>query len=248
MNFYLFAPNLYIEDHPSFGNYNREIIFDLLRSVDVNFSRALGLTPFSSRRCYIVYHNEHPMCSGPSEEYHLIHLHTYDNYWCKWIYQFSHEYCHHLINGKLSGELTGLIWFEETICELSSMYHLLVLYLQWSTSSNPIQSQYAPAFRDYLNDLLSQNLQLLSLTERPGWLSSWIPVLLEPEYHRDYYNAIAAKILPLFVENPSLWMIILHMGDTRKWESLQSLFDYLFETAEASYSDSLHKFYHLLFS
>ncbi len=187
------------------------------------------------------------MCSQFGDD-HLIRLHTHDNFWCQWVYQFSHEYCHHLINGKLEGELSGLKWFEETICELASMYHLFVLNRQWNSSSIQEQCLYAPAFRRYLNNLLSQNTHLLSLTYNPGWLASWNVLLIEPKHHRNHYNAIATKIFPLFVENPSLWKIILYFGDTGKWKSLQHLFDTLYEKAEDDYYDSVHKLYNLLYS
>lgn len=143
MKFLHIAPNMYLSDNTSFGNYNRPVVHELLASIDVNFSSALNTTPFSSCDCFIDYSDKTPMCCQ-LENGHYIVLSTSENYWCQWIYQFSHEYCHHLINGKLSGELSGLMWFEESICHLSSMYHLFLIHVQWSQSPDPTKSHFAP--------------------------------------------------------------------------------------------------------
>lgn len=243
MRFHQFAPNLFISNDPSFCDYNREIVHHLITSVDIDFSICLGILPFKTCDCFIMYHPDHPMCC-PSEKGHLIYLHAYQDYWCRWVYQFAHEYCHHFINGKLSREISGLTWFEETICELSSMFHLYRFYARWSKKQHP----YAPFVLDYLNDLLSKNPLLFSETLRPRFLSLWEQILSEPKYHRDHYNVIATKMFPLFVENPRLWKIILHFGDMRKWNSLPDLFEHLHQTADDSYSQSLSDLEKLLLS
>lgn len=247
MNFRRFAPNLYISDDPRFLEYSQEIVHGLLSSVDNNLSHCLSMRPFSSKDCYITYREDYPMCIQ-TDNIHIIYLCTTNDYWSQWVYQFAHEYCHHLINGEFTGEISGLIWFEEAICELSSMYNLHTIHSQWENSENLKMSQYAPAFRDYLDDLLSQNPQLTQLSTHPGWLQSWDATLSEPTYHRDYYNVIASRMFPLFLENPNLWKIILHFGDMRKWHSLERLFDHLCTEADASYSASLQKLHDLLFS
>ena len=232
------ADNLFFEDNESFGKYSRYIVYDILRSIDINFSECLGLESFSTCKCVIRHQPENPMCCQSGTD-HYIYLSAHDNYWCKWVYQFAHEYCHHLINGKLSGEITGLIWFEESICELSSMFHLYKMYEQWSKDDNQFKSRYAPSVRDYLYDLVKCDRQLLSQTLRGGWLNQWMPILSEPRYHRDYYNVIAARIFSLFCENPYLWKIILHFGDMRQWKSLESLFDHLIRNSHDEYSKTL---------
>ena len=67
------------------------------------------------------------MCSNIGND-RIIYLHTRGDFWCQWIYQFAHEYCHHIINGTMTGELSGLMWFEESVCELASMYNLNSLF------------------------------------------------------------------------------------------------------------------------
>ncbi len=248
MNLLQFAPNLYITDNPKWGERRELYILEMLKSVDINFSKALGTEPFQTSPCFIDYTSGNPLCSKLKQyDAHIIRISAYGNYLQRWLYEFSHEYCHHLINGAFEADVTGLIWFEETICELSSMYQLNQTYIDWKNSTDPEKTIVAHFFQDYLHDLLTQNPLLIDQTHNSGWLSSWLPFLSEPLHHRDHNNAIAVRILPLFVENPFLWKIILHFGDSRKWESPESLFDHLLETADESYSFSLNKLSELLF-
>ena len=41
MPFVQFAANLFIAEDPSFGNYDKETTHDLLKSIDINFSKYL---------------------------------------------------------------------------------------------------------------------------------------------------------------------------------------------------------------
>lgn len=246
---YQIAPNISFIDDDLFGNYDKEIVFSLLKTVDIIFSNSMELKPFSSSNCAILYNHfkANPMCCDSCNG-HYIFLHVKENYWCKWLYQFSHEYCHHLINGKMSGDLKGLKWFEETICELASMYNLKMMSEVWKYSSEPLKRHFVPAFLDYLNDLQTKHPLLYEQTLHPKFLQFWDNRLKEPIYHRDLYNAIAVRIFPLFLQDPHLWKIILHFGDMENWDSLEDLFLHLRRNATPDYSDSLEKLHLLLLS
>ena len=218
-----------------FGEFNFDIVCDLLRHVDIWLSEASGQESFSSRKVAIVHGNDTPMCckGGPI---HLILLTTKGNYWCQWVYQFGHEYCHHLIDGELTGKVDGLIWFEETVCELSSMYCLGKMITFCNHHTNPYLRRFAPSVQGYLDDLLRRGED-----EVPPHLSIErnLHLLSQPVLHRDIYHSIARQALPLFVECPSLWKIILHFGDMHGRQSLTHLFDYLKEEADTTYADAL---------
>ncbi|WMI95612.1 hypothetical protein [Bacteroides fragilis] len=246
-NFVPISTNLYISENSDWGNYNHEVIHDIIKTIDINFSAVLEVPPFSSCLCLIEHWDNTPMCSKIPNG-HLIHLSTKENYWCQWIYQFAHEYCHHLINGTFTGDMKGLMWFEETICELSSMFHLALFHSSWSQSLEECQNRYAPSFLDYLDDLFSKHAQLISDTHHPEFLRNWIPLLEQQTYHRDYYNALSVRMFPLFVGNPHLWKMILHFGDMRQWDSLEGLFQHLERYATVDYLHSLKKLRLLLFS
>lgn len=227
-----------------FGNFNRDIVMDFLRMVQQNFYLWLGGQPEDERYCVIIYHDKYPMCIKCGSN-HIIQLCTHDNYWCQWVYQFSHEYCHHLINGPSGNGVRGMMWFEETVCELASIHNLYEMVLFCTASPNKIRLRYAQAVQDYLYaHLLS--LQPSRQYTCGEFLSLHTEELAQPVYHREIYSGIASYMLPLFLANPNLWKIILHFGDMRRWPSLEALFRHLQDTADDSYSLSLCKLQKLL--
>ena len=235
------STNIYVAEDPNFGEYNKEVVHRLLQQVQIDFSNWIGNQVFLTSNCHLFYKEAHPTIYSMGEAGHRICLHTKENEWWRWVYQFSHEYCHHLINGTMSGEITGLMWFEETICDLASICHLnrlIVLYdvLQINT---PLQCKsYVVSCRNANLGTVQSNCQ--------EYLKQHMDELVQPMYHREIYSNLFATMLPLFLENTHLWKIILHFGDMRSWNSLEELFAYLRETADDSYSVSLDKLYNLL--
>ena len=241
------SPNMCIEKDPCFGNYSKDVVHGLMRYVDENFSDALGLKPFSSVNCIISYNHalDVPMCCREGN-FHHIYLHCSDNYWCQWLFQFAHEYCHHLIGGRMTGEISGLLWFEECVCELSSMYHLHSLSSLQGHVPESFPRRYAPEVRSYLEERTDIGKPYSSETANPGFLYGWKALLQEPQYHRTHYAAIAERMLPLFVENPRLWKIILYFDDMRKWKDVSGLLDHLECHADSDYKVSLSNLRRLL--
>ena len=225
--------HIYIENDRFWGEYDEDVIFDIIRNIERDFSLCLGKP--NDKLCTLKHIDTGPKCVDKQDS-HIIYLSVKEDYWCQWIYQFAHEYCHHLINGTMSGEIKGLLWFEETICEVSSLFHLTMFYHRCLVS--PLLFHYAQAVQDYLHDLHLKNYPLVEIFRRES-LSQWGDLLKEPNYHRDIYNAIAVSILPFFFQDPKLWKMILHFGDMRKWNSLDELFDHLLCSATDDYRQSL---------
>lgn len=227
--------NIILTENAAFGNTNYYVVRALLYMVDNNMMEAIGKPYFSTRLCVVVPTEEDPMCVKEGEQ-HIIFLATKEDLWCQWVYQFAHEYCHHLIDGSLLGEWSDLLWFEETICELSSLYNLnkMIEYC----INNELQL-YAPSVKNYLENLLTKNNGAYKLNAEGGWYKQYEESLKEEGYKRDLYNAIAVLMYPLFVDNPNLWKLILNIGDIRSWTSLDELFNHLEVTADGSYRESL---------
>ena len=223
---------IHIEDDDKWGSYNEYIVFGLIMDIETEFSNILARN--NTKKVYILHKEGNPLCINGIER--IIFLSTKSNRYCQWIYQFAHEYCHHLIDGAMSGEIKGLLWFEETICELSSLYHLTRFYEK--CSADVILKNQAPLVRDYLNDFLYKNQQLVAIFHRES-LSQWGDLLKEPVYHRDLYNAMAVASLPIVLKTPQVWKMILHFGDIRKWNSLEELFEHLLCSATDDYRQSL---------
>ena len=236
------ASNLYMPSSDTFGLYNKEIVHKLLVNVQYDFSISLQKAVDMSIMYMIDYRPGNPQCCKIPNGY-LIFLSSKEDEWWRWVYQFSHEYCHSLINGASSDDISGLIWFEETMCDLSSIYQLRNLIVLCDKSANPLLR----AHKIVANQCLAANFgkpqyncqeYLLSVADR----------LAESEFHREIYSNLSATMFPLFVENPHLWKIILHFGDMRQWNCLKDLFIHLHQTADDSYSDSLKQLENLLFS
>ena len=226
------TPLIHIEYDDKWEKYDEGIVFSIIRNIESDFAYCLGRT--SKKMCILRHIESGPKCTG--QDIHIIYLSSKGNYWCQWIYQFAHEYCHHLIDGTMSGEIKGLLWFEETICELSSLFHLNNFWHKCLIT--PSLYYYAPAVQDYHNDLVRQNPQLVELFRRES-LFQWGDLLKEPAYHRDIYNAMAVSILPIVLKTPQLWKMILHFGDMRSWNSPDELFDHLLYTATDDYRRAL---------
>ena len=231
------ALNIILTENVAFGNTNYYVVRALLYMVDNNMMEAIGQPYFSTRQCVVVHSEDVPMCAKAGEQ-HVIFLATKDNRWCQWVYQFAHEYCHHLIDGSLLGEWSDLLWFEETICELSSLYNLnkMIGYC----ANNGLQG-YVPSVINYLENLLTKNNSTYKLSAEGGWYKQYAELLKKEGYKRGLYNAIAVLMYPLFVDNPNLWKLILNIGDIRSWTSLDELFNHLETNADESYSESLGK-------
>lgn len=223
-----------------FGEYSQNIVHGVLGAISSNIDMLTGVE--NKLACHVMESATGvPMCCNWMGG-HAILLTVKGDYWCQWVYQFAHEYMHHIICGDMSGRIQGLIWLEETLCELSSLYQL-ALFHQICLMNHAIPSlqHFAPAILDYQHDLLVSHLDLKRQFQSPGVVSRWLPLLSEPRYHRDHYNAIACHILPLFQENPHLWRMTAHMGDSRQYQTLGDLWEHLRRCAEGSWRDSLEK-------
>lgn len=210
-------------DPERFGGCSRAVVERLLhftaRLLEL-FSETKGPKPVR-----ISYRHEGPMCANYGAV-RVICLSVRGDHWCQWIYQFAHEYCHHLIDGELTGSIRGLLWFEETLCELASQFCLAhaahpSLWLRLDHGG------YSLAVQDYLHDLRQSHPDLRRQFRSAGAIRQWIPFLSERTYHRGHYCVIASELLPLFLEYPSLWRIIGLIGNSRHYESLEELLSHL---------------------
>lgn len=232
MNAKRISPNIYITEDPSFGTYDETVVHRLIQQVQIDFSSWIGDDIFQTSNCIILYKKEYPMISRLPDGSRIVFLSVEGNDLWRWTYQFAHEYCHHLINGSMSGEISGLTWFEETICHLSSICHLdrLIALCDVLKIDN----------RTWIQSCREANFGSPQ-TNCPEYLKSHMDVLAQPEYQREIYSNLSATIYPLFQENNHLWKMIRHFGDTRSWTSLEDLFAHLRKTADVSYSVSLRK-------
>lgn len=210
---------LYVDD-TNWGGADISALIQVFRSVIDEYEKVSGIYPPGVLHIFPDPGFGNPKCCKTGD-YYTIYLTARGNYWSQYVYQFSHEYCHFLINGPLDGELETTFWFEESICELASMYFLNRTTLRWRSYNPiripgmPISSQqdvlqrlkvFAPKQQKYLANLRNENPSID--TPLYFWLDENMSILSEPVYHRNMYNQIANLLLDLFIDYPDLWKLL----------------------------------------
>ena len=137
-----------------------------------------------------------------------------DAYWCQYVFQFAHEFCHVLTNHyeQLLGNPNA--WLHETICEIASIFVLQRMARQWCNSpSISGQHGYARQFQIYADDRLGrQEIKLPSGMDLPGWLKSREKELRSTDVTDDHQrlnqSLVAYILLPIFEKSPEGWNAI----------------------------------------
>ena len=158
---------------------------------------------------------------------HLIKLSVQGSYGCQFAYQFSHEFCHAIITPKdrwISVEnswdriFRENHWFEESICQLASVFTLIRMSETWTRQSPlPEWLDYASKIKKYWQNMLNNPDAQLSNNEN---LNSWFCGHEDELRHEDYttpsqrnnQKLIAYQLLPIFKNN-----------STRGWNAIREL-------------------------
>ena len=158
---------------------------------------------------------------------HKVALSAQGAYWCQYVYQFAHEFCHVMINPFVPRRGSNA-WIEETFCELASVYVLRRMAEQWKTYPPPGHySEFAPSLAKYAQDRLSDPQRSLPAgTDLLAWRSANEPALRRgPNFgtieqwdatQRNRMAVIAYGLLPSFEQQPaSVWNVVrrLPVGD-----------------------------------
>ncbi len=157
---------------------------------------------------------------GVGNEY-IVKLDTEDRAWAQLAFQFAHEFCHILCNYRNVDN--PQLWFEETICEVASLYSLRQMGEHWKT--NPPYSNwksYSVALTNYANDRIDeQQKNNQSLAE---FYRNNMAALTKSGTDRELNNFIAIKLLKTFEQTPSGWQSIryLNLGEAGENDSFQA--------------------------
>ena len=138
-----------------------------------------------------------------------IHLATKGNSWSQLAFQFSHEYLHYLLDRPFH-EDDPFGWFEETLCEVASLYALHRLP-NYHTGDEQVD-RYRVHFPDYAR-LRAQSNPITLSAPTCSFVGTHLDHLTVTRYDREKNLAIAKQLLPLFVEDPSLWAAVPYLRD-----------------------------------
>lgn len=160
---------------------------------------------------------------GRDGEYR-VKLDTGDNLWSQWAYQFAHEFGHILSNYDEVSHQNK--WFEETVCEVASLFALRRMADTWSKdSASASWRRYASALRKYADDR-SAKAKLPEGKTLPEWYEAHARALAKTGYDREKNTLVAVQLLPLFEKTPEHWEAIGWLAKAKKGHS-ESLPDYL---------------------
>ncbi len=135
-----------------------------------------------------------------------IRISARDTYWCQYVYQFSHELCHLMTNFDRHREHKHK-WFEESLCELASLFVLHRLANGWRDNPPPCVLEaeaFAPHFRTYAEEI-QQGYEQPADGDLRAWLAGNLDRLEEDPVIREVNGTIAIALLDRFLEDPSLW-------------------------------------------
>ena len=149
-----------------------------------------------------------------------IQLTARDRDWCKFAYQFSHEFCH-VLSGYERLKENPNNWFHEVICEVASLFTLRQMARRWPDAP-PYQhwKDFADSIADYANNHLSRpEIQLPQNISLREWLSSHEEELRADPYQenmdgRPLNELVAKQLLPIFESAPEGWNAISRFPDS----------------------------------
>ena len=135
-----------------------------------------------------------------------IRINAQNRNWCEYVYQFSHRLCHVMTNYN-PNKVNRHTWFEESLCEMASLFVLYRLSETWKTNP-PVNvrgaAEFAPSHAKYCEDFADKHLT----PERknlPGWLSLNLEDMQNNPYLRCRNAVVALALLDHFRSDPSLW-------------------------------------------
>ncbi|NML14985.1 tripartite tricarboxylate transporter substrate-binding protein [Azohydromonas caseinilytica] len=146
---------------------------------------------------------------GPRGEYQ-VQLTVSGDRWAGYVYEFAHEFCHVLANYDRHPHFQAADahqWFEEALCEVSSLYTLQRFAAEWEIAPpSPRLQAYAQELQASADRFLAEkHRQLPPGQTLAAWYAENARRLRGSAYDRNRNEVVATQLLPLFEENPELW-------------------------------------------
>ncbi len=144
--------------------------------------------------------------------------------WAQLAYQFSHELCHILSNYE-STKKDANQWFEEALCEGTSIHAVKQMSDVWKTSPPyPAWQSYSAALEEYYKDILAEQHRYLPAGDNiADWYQREKVSLRSSAEQRDKNEVIGTKIYAFFEQKPDRWqsMRYINIGNANEQITLQ---------------------------
>jgi len=150
-----------------------------------------------------------------------IRLDSQDTYWAQFSFQFAHEFCHILCGYRERPHPNK--WFEESLCELASLYSMRQMSETWKTAPPyPNWKSFAPHLKDYADKRIAKG-RLPENTTLAKWYEENAKELRGSPTLREKNEIVAVALLPLFEKEPSHWEAVgyLNAGKTFKNQTFE---------------------------
>jgi hypothetical protein len=146
----------------------------------------------------------------------VIKLDTSDRRWAQYSFQFGHELCH--VMCRTDDNDTGNLWFEESLCELSSLYTLRRMGDEWKIHPPyPSWKSYAPHLTEYAQQRIDDH-PLPKETTLAQWYRDNAEALRKNATDRDRNTVVAAALLPIFENEPTQWAAVQFLNQAKPRE------------------------------
>ena len=187
------------------GNWNAaslKSVSEVLNSARKELLDAFGRGPDASVR--VAWWSQGPRVFFDHRPYE-IRINARDTHWCQYVYQFSHELCHVMTHFDRYRQHRHK-WFEESLCELASLFVLHRLARSWVEDPPDIHgaSEFAPHHGTYAERIESEH-RLPPGCDLAGWLDANIEAMETDSCRRELNGAVAVALLDRFRAEPSLW-------------------------------------------
>lgn len=160
---------------------------------------------------------------GPNGEYFVM-LGTGDTAWSQYAYQFAHELCHILCG--YDTDPHGQRWFEESLCEMASLYALRRMGENWKTAPPYANwKEYAPSLTQYAQNLIDKG-RLPEGRTLAQWYGENAAELAQKATVREKNLVAAVALLPMFEQAPEHWQAVGYLN-TAKVEHAQTFREHL---------------------
>lgn len=159
---------------------------------------------------------------GDHGEYY-VRLDTGDLFWAQYIYQFAHELGHILC--RYEEDQNGNRWFEESLCELASLYTLRRLSEKWRDDSPYDHWDFDKNLKAYADERMAP-ATLPEEVSLHDWYASHANELRASSVNRELNTVAAVALLPMFEASPEHWQAVAWLNDGKDIGAL-SFADYL---------------------
>ena len=214
-----------VVENGNWGGVSLRAIRAVLESAYAALAEAFEKEPEDA--IHLMPWNQEPPLVVYGRRPYLMYLSARDTYWSLYVYQFSRELCRVLINFDRAGRRRHR-WFEEILCELSSLFVLRRLAETWA--ENPPAgvfeaTDFAPYHAEYAEYLAAKH-EKFSGAELSEWLAGNIRTPGEDSVKPEPARAAALALLDYFLHDPSLWR---ECGWLNRWntEAEETFLDYL---------------------